>query len=136
MTGKCLSIIFLAFWSGASYAALITFQSGQIAKAEDFNNNFTDLDSRIQNLEISDSYVTAQVNGVDMKLISNSVGYYSVITPTGLSIGIDAEGYPRGNLYYEASDCTGQPYINFYYLNTNKQVGYIYPNPLINLKSI
>ena len=97
------------------------------------NSNFSQLDSRLKEIEGRSSYLTAQVNGVDMQVSSHTVGLYSVITPTGLSLTVNTEGYPLENwLYFESNDCSGQPYIKPFQLDSSKPVGYTYPNPKLN----
>lgn len=113
-----------------SAQALVTFQAGQIAKAEDFNSNFSDLDERLKTVEGGSGAVTAQVNGVSMQVRNFSPGYYSVTTPTGVVITVDEEGYPTGtNLYYASSDCSGTPYIREVSLDSSRNIGESYTNP-------
>ncbi len=143
-----------------------TFVSGDIATAEAFNQNFQSLDSRVNSLEAeainikaqvdslesnsnnsgeggstsataTDGYITASVNGTPMKVHSSTIGYYSVITPTGFTLLVDVEGYPTSStVYFENSDCVGQPYSGQHAIRAEhtrgKPIGYVFANPLIS----
>lgn len=145
-----VSLIGSHAWAG-SVAVPNTFVDGTAASAGEVNANFdaiesavndndvrissdfSELDNRLKGIEESNSYITAQIIGVDMQVSSQSIGLYSVITPTGLSLTVNTEGYPIQNqLYFESNDCSGQPYIKSFQLDSSKPVGYMYPNPKVN----
>lgn len=116
-----------------SAQALVTFQTGQIAKAADFNGNFSELDERLKTVEGGSGAVTAMVNGVAMRVRNFNPGYYSVTTPTGVILTVDEYGYPAGSdLYYATGDCSGTPYIKAASLDSSKNVGESYTNPSIS----
>lgn len=137
-----------------------TFAAGEIATASKFNENFMSLSNEIEEVrtEVSniktdsesstdgnssgnpDGSVIAKVNGVDMKVSSYMLGMYSIVTPTGKNISVNAEGYPASSqLVYESKDCTGDAYIQHYQLldHKNKEAGHVFANPkLSNTASI
>lgn len=144
-------ILCTALLSASSLAAVPhTFKAGDIATAQTFNENFTALDTRISTLETAqdntnpdtgngntatpDGWYNAQVNGVGMLVYSHMLGYYLVKTPTGLTVNVNVEGYPRDTtLYYENENCVGTPYTLLSQLPvTGKSTGDIYTNPKID----
>jgi len=103
----------------------------------------SDLAARIQAVEgkegnngDTDGYVSAKVNGVEMMVYSGSsywLDSFSIKTNKGVSVVVDAEGYPSINTFhYESADCTGQPYFDNVLSKSNKDVGYTYPNPKLD----
>jgi hypothetical protein len=119
--------------------SLVTFSPGGVATAADFNSNFSELDSAIGVLESAgggssggDGYVDATVNGVTMKVLTETIGSYNVKTPTGLTVSVDADGYPNIAVYYQGNNCTGTPYYRLNLNTDNRTVGYVYANPLIS----
>lgn len=97
-------------------------------------NTYAELNSRIDNTKGAYSYIDATVNGVSMKVIENYTGHYTVISPTGVDISVNADGYPSyETLYYESNDCSGQAYIHpSFSLNPQVEVGHTYVNPKIS----
>lgn len=104
--------------------------SAQAGGPSAFNGqSFSALNERLQALE-NDGHVTAMVNGVEMKVNSAMPGYYEVITPTGVLVPVDENGYPTSSaLYYASDDCTGTPYIRELALDEKKNPGESYTNP-------
>ena len=90
--------------------------------------NLSNVKSEISKGDNSNSKITAQVNGVDMEVLNNSLGFYMITTPTGFKVNVDIEGKVISQQFaYESNDCSGQAY-----LKTNlsiHQVGYVYKNP-------
>lgn len=112
---------------------LVEFESGGLVRAADFNANFSELENKISDGESSDLFVNAQVNSVAMKVSSTALGYYSVISPTGINLLVNVEGYPLGTfLYYENNDCTGQGYFSLEGLTSLEDVNHVYSNPKID----
>jgi len=112
--------------------ALVTFSPGQTAKAEDFNNNFSELSDKITtiNNRIYSTPPNAKVNGVDTYVYTYSIGQYSFETSTGINVTVEENGLPYNNyLYYESSDCSGEPYIGLRI--EEKEKGFTYINPKI-----
>ncbi|MEH6448558.1 MAG: hypothetical protein V7765_07795 [Oleispira sp.] len=117
--------------------ALVEFQTGDVATAKNFNDNFQELKQEIKdanddlnslNESTTAHLITATVNGVTKKIVANGT-FYSIPSNSGyIYVGVD--GYPSGSLYpyYASNDCTGQKYVNDPYLK--KEDSWI--NPLIN----
>ncbi|MBV1884857.1 MAG: hypothetical protein KUG66_01250 [Gammaproteobacteria bacterium] len=138
---KIISIVLAGMISTASLAEVPNaFVSGEVATAAKFNENFTSLSNEIDDVrttvgDISDGSVVAKVNGVDMRVSSTQLGIYSIVTPTGKTISVNAEGYPPfTQLVYESSDCSGQAYIfhNQFSEHTLKPAGHVFANPKIS----
>src|SRR5690554_2583152 len=108
---KSISIVLVGMISSASLAEVPNiFVSGEVATAAKFNENFTYLSNEINDVRTtvgnlssgagpssggssSDGSVVAKVNGVDMRVSSTQLGVYSIVTPTGKTISVNAEGY-------------------------------------------
>lgn len=142
-----LLLLFTGMVSNASLAEVPnTFVAGEVATAAKFNENFTFLSEQIESISSGstdallgnnsfDGFVLAKVNDVDMKVSSTRLGEYSIVTPTGKTIKVDAEGYPYSTqLIYETSDCSGQAYLPYYHFDqlTDKPAGHIFSNPKIS----
>lgn len=148
---KSISIVLVGMVSTTSLAEVpYTFVSGEVATAAKFNENFTSLSNEIADVRAtvdsissgsgsssgdnsSDGSVVAKVNGVDMRVSSEQLGVYSIVTPTGKTISVNAEGYPSfTQLIYESNDCSGQAYIPQYQLDELKPAGHVFANPKIS----
>ena len=148
---KTLSIVLMGLISTASLAEVPnTFVSGEVATAAKFNENFTSLSDEIDDVKAavsnltsgagsssggsnSDGSVIAKVNGVDMRVSSTQLGVYSIVTPTGKTISVNAEGYPQHyTLIYESNNCTGQAYFEHYQLDLEKTAGHVFANPKLS----
>jgi hypothetical protein len=150
---KVLSIVLAGMISTASLAGVPnTFVSGEVATAAKFNENFVYLSNEIDDAKttisnissdignssgdsISDGSVVAQVNGIDMRVSSYQLGQYSITTPTGKMINVNAEGYPNFTyLAYESNNCTGQAYVIHFQLNEHKlkSAGHVFANPKLS----
>lgn len=148
---KISSAFILGLLSSAAVADVPnTFVPGEVATAAKFNENFTHLSDEIKDVkakvngladgsgEASENasplkIYSVNVNGVDMRAYSTRLGLYSVITPTEITITVDADGYPinNDNLVYESEDCTGQAYKAgiFFGGHEDKPLGHIFTNP-------
>jgi hypothetical protein len=135
----------VGLWATVPY----TFTANTPAKASEVNSNFQSLSNKITTLEgdvsnivsggsNGDNYdpydgtyhVSAQVNGVDMTVITDyNYNYYKIETPTKEYININHNGTTSNILYYASEDCTGQPYFNFEYDTDNITTGTTYLNP-------
>lgn len=152
---KVLLTVLTGMISTASLAEVPnTFVSGEVATAAKFNENFTSLSNEINDVRAtvdsissesgsssgdssSDGSVVANVNGIDMRVSSTQLGVYSIVTPTGKTISVNAEGYPSfTQLIYESNDCSGQAYIYHYQLaeHTLKPDGHVFANPKISTR--
>lgn len=150
---KAISIVLVGMISTASLAEVPNiFVSGEVATAAKFNENFTSLSNEISDVRTtvdnissgsgsssgsssSDGSVVAKVNGVDMRVSSTQLGVYSIVTPTGKTISVNAEGYPSFTQpIYESNDCSGQAYISHYQFteHTLKPAGHVFANPKIS----
>jgi hypothetical protein len=152
---KVVSIVLAGMISSASLAEVPnTFVSGEVATAAKFNENFTFLSNEIDDVRNTvssisnesgsssggssyDGSVVTKVNGVDMRVSSTQLGVYSIVTPTGKTISVNAEGYPSfTQLIYESNDCSGQAYVSHYQLTEHKlkPAGHVFTNPKISTK--
>ena len=150
---KVLSLMLGGVITTASFAGVPnTFVSGELATAGKFNENFTALSNEIDNVKTtvsdiasdsdnssggssSDGSVVAQVNGVDMRVSSSQLGQYSIMTPTGSTISVNADGYPTPSwIAYESNNCTGQAYVAHQQLTEHviKPAGHIFANPKLS----
>lgn len=150
---KSISIVLVGMISSASLAEVPNiFVSGEVATAAKFNENFTYLSNEINDVRTtvgnlssgagpssggssSDGSVVAKVNGVDMRVSSTQLGVYSIVTPTGKTISVNAEGYPSSTQpIYESNDCSGQAYISQHQLTEHrlKPAGHVFANPKIS----
>lgn len=106
--------------------ALEIFESGEIATAKAFNDNFSELDGKINQLQNSHGWLKRVVNGVEMRVSSARYGNYGLQTDKGVSATINEDGYPVGQfIYYEQNNCTGDAYysVNF---TDNKSLNHLY----------
>lgn len=123
------NILFLAslIYTPASLS-LVEFQAGDVATAENFNSNFSELKQDFNTVssnlsELSDittrGFITATVNGVEMKISANGTFFYIPYQSTNIMISID--GYPLSalNPYFTTSNCTGDMYLDNYYIKKN-----------------
>jgi len=139
--------LLLAFsWSAHG---LVTFQSGDVATAEDFNSNFQELkDEAISNTTAiedikSNSFskadagrITALVNGETREVSTFSPSYNMVyIGQNTVMVGADGELPWGSQSYYESSDCTGQPYISVNHIDLTKPIGEEFVNPQVSSKT-
>ncbi len=130
MNSRTVAAVVLFLSSPLTAQALTTFQAGQIAKATDFNANFSELDTRLSSIENARSDVTATINGVTMNVRSYTAGSYVITTPTGVVIYVDEFGYPtNGSIYYTSNDCSGTGYVTSHSLDTSLNLGESFTNP-------
>lgn len=146
---KILFIIIIGMIANTSIADVPnTFVAGEVATAAKFNENFISLSNEIDEVRSSvssisdepgnsspDGSVIAKVNGVDMRVSSVLLGMYNIVTPTGKTISVSADGYPASTtLVYESQDCTGQAYLSHYQFSEfiTKTPGHVFANPKIS----
>lgn len=141
---KLQLFILMAFsWSAHG---IVTFQSGDIATAEDFNANFQELKEEtssntasIEDIK-SNSFsktdagrVTALVNGETRDVYAVNPSYNMVyVGQSTVIVGADGELPWESQSYYESSDCTGQPYIPVHYIDLEKPIGEEFINPKVS----
>ena len=136
--------------SVVSYSAqsLVTFHSGDVATADDFNSNFQEVKgasssnaAAISSLQSSSltktdaGRVTASVNGESRDIYTVVPGYNMVyVGQNQIPINADGELPWEGQSYYESPDCTGQPYIIVGYIDHEKPIGEEFENPKLTSK--
>ncbi len=148
MKKTTLSIVgILALTAGLFADVPYIFTPNTPAKASEVNANFQDLSDKLNQVGSgtptdpgsSNNYdpydgtyhVQAQVNGVDMTVITDySYANYTIETPTKAYINVDVNGRAGSGLVYESEDCTGQPYFVSYNNDIEEvTVGTTYLNP-------
>jgi len=106
--------------------ALEVFSPGQVATAEAFNQNFSELSNRIDQLD-NHSGIQRTVDGVVMWVQSSRYGFYRLTSEQGVNLGIVEDGFPVHQIiYYSEKDCAGTPYYDLNF-RTNEAVGHQYP---------
>ena len=110
---RILSLTAAILVTAPAVQALEVFQTGQVATAQAFNNNFSELETKIGQLEQKAGLNKRNVNGVEMTVVSSRYGYYSLTSAKGVTTLIDEDGYPTNSwVYYADENCTGNAYFS------------------------